>query len=88
GELSRFDVNHPETNGMIDYFVRPMAGTRSELGRSEVDAFRGMQTMVFRTKPAAVVESALGEGSLNLLADCERSASVAGGDFKFTLTSP
>ena len=23
GELSRFDVNHPETNGMIDYFVRP-----------------------------------------------------------------
>src|SRR5712671_2987364 len=22
GELSRFDVNHPETNGMIDYFIR------------------------------------------------------------------
>jgi 5-methyltetrahydropteroyltriglutamate--homocysteine methyltransferase len=21
GELSRFDVSHPETNGMIDYFV-------------------------------------------------------------------
>ena len=88
GELSRFDVNHPETNGMIDYFVRPMAGTRSELGRSEVDEFRRMQTMGFRAKPAAVVESALGEGALNLLADCERSASVAGGEFKFTLTSP
>ena len=88
GELSRFDVNHPETNGMIDYFVRPMAGTRSELGRSEVDEFRRMQTMGFRAKPAAVVESALGEGALNLLADCERSASVAGGVFKFTLTSP
>ncbi len=26
GELSRFDVNHPETNGMIEYFVRPLAG--------------------------------------------------------------
>ena len=25
GELSRFDVGHPETNGMIDYFVRPLA---------------------------------------------------------------
>ncbi|TMH72179.1 MAG: methionine synthase, partial [Betaproteobacteria bacterium] len=23
GELYRFDVNHPETNGMIEYFVRP-----------------------------------------------------------------
>lgn len=88
GELSRFDVNHPETNGMIDYFVRPMAGTRTELGRSEVEEFRKLDQMGFRAKPAAVVESALGEGSLNLLADCERSASVAGGTFKFTLTSP
>ena len=26
GELYRWDVNHPETNGMIDYFVRPMTG--------------------------------------------------------------
>jgi hypothetical protein len=26
GELYRFDVNHPETNGMIEYFVRPMDG--------------------------------------------------------------
>jgi methionine synthase II (cobalamin-independent) len=22
GELSRFDVNHPDTNGMLEYFVR------------------------------------------------------------------
>jgi 5-methyltetrahydropteroyltriglutamate--homocysteine methyltransferase len=29
GELSRFDVNHPETNGMIDAFVRPLAGVRT-----------------------------------------------------------
>ena len=26
GELYRFDINHPETNGMIEYFVRPMGG--------------------------------------------------------------
>ena len=26
GELYRFDINHPETNGMIEYFVRPMDG--------------------------------------------------------------
>ena len=30
GELSRFNVNHPETNGMIEYFVRPMQGVRHE----------------------------------------------------------
>ena len=28
GELYRFDLNHPETNGMIEYFVRPMEGVR------------------------------------------------------------
>ena len=32
GELYRFDINHPETNGMIEYFVRPLAGVRSEIG--------------------------------------------------------
>src|SRR5688500_2776487 len=29
GELYRFDVNHPETNGMIEYFVKPMSGMRT-----------------------------------------------------------
>lgn len=88
GELSRFDVNHPETNGMIDYFVRPMAGCRSAMGRTEVEAFAAMQAMGFRAKPAAVVEGPLGEGSLDLLSDCARAGAVAGGPFKFTLTSP
>lgn len=90
GELYRFDVNHPDTNGMIDYFVRPMAGTRSALGRSEAEAFAADNAMSFRAKPAAVVEGELGEGSLDLLADCRRAAAVApeGGRFKFTITSP
>jgi 5-methyltetrahydropteroyltriglutamate--homocysteine methyltransferase len=44
--------------------------------------------MKFRRKAAAVVEGPLGEGSLNLLADCELAASVAHGPFKFTVTSP
>jgi len=30
GELNRFDPSHPETNGMIDYFVRQMHGIRSK----------------------------------------------------------
>lgn len=28
GEPYRFDVNHPETNAMIEYFVRPTDGVR------------------------------------------------------------
>jgi len=88
GELYRFDVNHPDTNGMIDYFVRSMAGVRTQLGRSDWDAFSRLTGMGFRTKPAGVVSSELGEGSLNLYADCSAAAAVAGGPFKFTLTSP
>jgi 5-methyltetrahydropteroyltriglutamate--homocysteine methyltransferase len=88
GELTRFDINHPDTNGMIEYFVRPMGGTRSVFGRSEVEEFAAKQTMGFRAKPAAIVDEALSEGGLDLLGDCARAADVAGGAFKFTLTSP
>jgi len=88
GELYRFDVNHPDTNGMIEYFIRPMAGVRSAVGRSDHETFARLSTMRFRRKAAGVVEAPLGEGSLNLLADCELAASVAGGPFKFTVTSP
>lgn len=88
GELYRFDLNHPDTNGMIDYFVCKMAGARSQMGRSDWEGFRAIDPMKFRRKPAAVIEGPLAEGSLNLLADCEAAASVAGGAFKFTVTSP
>jgi 5-methyltetrahydropteroyltriglutamate--homocysteine methyltransferase len=88
GELYRFDVNHPDTNGMIEYFIRPMAGIRAAVGRSDHEAFAAKSTMKFRRKAAGVVEAPLGEGSLNLLADCELAASVASGPFKFTVTSP
>ncbi|HVO99745.1 MAG TPA: cobalamin-independent methionine synthase II family protein [Bryobacteraceae bacterium] len=88
GELYRFDVNHPDTNGMIEYFIRPMAGVRAQVGRSDHEAFARLHAMQFRRKAAGVVESALGEGSLNLMADCQLAASVAGGPFKFTVTSP
>ncbi len=88
GELYRFDLNHPDTNGMIDYFVCKMAGVRTQMGRSDWEGFRALDPMKFRRKPAAVIESALGEGGLNLMADCEAARSVAGGVFKFTVTSP
>src|SRR5512140_877399 len=49
GELYRFDVNHPETNGMIEYFVRPMAGVRYEIGFEELIEYRKAGGMQFRT---------------------------------------
>lgn len=88
GELYRFDINHPDTNGMIEYFVRPMGGCDSVIGRSEAEAFRANREMGFRAKPAAVVRDTLHGGGLNLIEDCRRAAEVAGGPFKFTVTSP
>src|SRR5437763_13582881 len=88
GELYRFDINHPDTNGMIEYFIRPMAGVRGRVGRSDHEAFACKSTMRFRRKAAGVVEAPVGEGSLNLLADCALASGVAGGPFKFTITSP
>lgn len=88
GELYRFDINHPDTNGMIDYFVGSMGGIDTCVGRSDLEAFQAKQEMGFRAKPAGIVRSALEEGALNLLDDCQRAADLAGGDFKFTVTSP
>jgi 5-methyltetrahydropteroyltriglutamate--homocysteine methyltransferase len=88
GELYRFDVNHPETNGMIEYFITPLAGVRTAIGHSDSLEFQRKQGMGFRRKPAGVVEATLGEGALNLPAGCERSVSVAGRNLKFTVTSP
>lgn len=88
GELYRFDVNHPDTNGMIEYFISRMGGISTAVGLTDAKAFRAKQEMSFRRKPAGVVREEITEGVLDLHEDCSRSASVAGGDFKFTLTSP
>lgn len=88
GELYRFDPNHPDTNGMIEYFVSRLGGVRSEIGRSDGIAFRAKQEMGFRRKPAAVVVEEIGEGTLDLFEACSRSAAIADGPMKFTLTSP
>ena len=88
GELYRFDVNHPDTNGMIDYFVGSMSGITTRLGHSAWQAFSNKEALAFRKKPAGVVTGEIGEGCLNIPADCERAASVSSGPFKFTVTSP
>jgi 5-methyltetrahydropteroyltriglutamate--homocysteine methyltransferase len=88
GELYRFDINHPDTNGMIEYFVHRLGGVSARVGRRETVAFRAKSEMRFRSRPAGVVVGPIDEGTLNLPDDCARAATVAGGPFKFTLTSP
>ncbi|HZE98141.1 MAG TPA: cobalamin-independent methionine synthase II family protein [Planctomycetota bacterium] len=88
GELSRFNVNHPETNGMIEYFVTPLGGISTSFSRSEIELFRSMPGMRFRTQPAAVVHSPIEQGSLNLPAGWQTLKAVASRLTKFTVTSP
>jgi 5-methyltetrahydropteroyltriglutamate--homocysteine methyltransferase len=88
GELYRFDLNHPDTNGMIEYFVHRLGGVSARVGRRETAAFRAKSEMRFRSRPAGVVVGPIDEGTLNLPEDCGRAAAAAGGPFKFTLTSP
>jgi 5-methyltetrahydropteroyltriglutamate--homocysteine methyltransferase len=88
GELSRFNVNHPETNGMIDYFVAPLEGVETQLGREEIAAFRAQAGMAFRAKPAGVVRSEIGEGQLDLLGAWEFVKTLSQRPLKFTVTSP
>ncbi len=88
GELYRFDVNHPETNGMIEYFVQPMGGVRTALSFAEIQGFRSQAGMAFRAKPAGIVEGPVHGGTLDLPAACARAKALASRPLKFTLTGP
>ena len=88
GELSRFNISHPETNGMIDYFIGPMSGIDTTLTREELAAFRAQEQTTFRAQPAGVVRDTVGEGTLNLPADWERVKDLGDRPMKFTVTSP
>ena len=88
GELSRFDVSHPQTNGMIDYFIRPMGGISSTITREDLAKFAAEQRMGFRTQPAGVVESAVTEGTLNLPRDWQFFKGLSPATTMFTFTAP
>jgi 5-methyltetrahydropteroyltriglutamate--homocysteine methyltransferase len=88
GELYRWDVNHPETNGMIDYFVRPLDGTETELSFAQLEAWRRKPENAYRPQPAAVVTGPLGPGRLNLPRDYALYRDLTKLPKKFTVTSP
>src|SRR3954468_22904811 len=88
GELYRFDINHPDTNGMIEYFIRPMSGIRSSISRADIQEFSKLEGMGFRSEPAGVVEGPIDEGTLDLPRDYRRARALTKHPMKFTLTGP
>ena len=87
GELYRFDTNHPDTNGMIEYFARPLAGVRTDITFDELMDYRRSNTG-FRGRPPGVVDAAIAAGSLDLPAACDRAQQITNHSFKFTATGP
>lgn len=88
GELQRFDPGHPETNGMIDYFVSRMDGIRTQYSRSDLEKFRSDRGLNYRAVPAGIVEDRVGDGTLDLRADYEFAHALTTSPLKFTCTGP
>ena len=88
GELARFDINHPETNGMIEYFINKLDGIDTRLTRAELARFRAQQAMGFRARPAGIVRGPIGEGTLDLVASWNLVKHLTSLPLKFTVTSP
>lgn len=88
GELMRFDPGHPETNGMIDYFVSRLEGVRTRFSLSDVDRFRSDRALDYRALPAGIVVGKIGEGTLNLPGDFDWVRRLTAQPLKFTCTGP
>ena len=88
GELNRFDPSHPETNGMIDYFVSRMDGIRTQYSITDIAKFRADAGVAYRTDPAGIVVGDVNEGTLNLPRDYQFTRTLTDRRLKFTLTGP
>lgn len=88
GELNRFDPNHPETNGMIDYFIKRMSGVKSDYTLTDLLKFREDQGVDYRKEPAAIVTGNIEEGTLNLPGDFDFIKPLTPSKLKFTCTGP
>jgi len=88
GELNRFDPSHPETNGMIDYFVSAMDGIRTRFSISDIEKFKADTGLAYRAAPAGIVDGQIGEGVLNLPADFQFTKGLTNSPLKFTCTGP
>lgn len=88
GELTRFDPNHPEANGMVDYFLTRLSGIRKTFSPSDFEQFRADRASGYRLLTPGVVVGKVGEGTLNLLRDYEFVSGLTKAPLKFTCTGP
>ncbi len=88
GELSRFDPSHPETNGMVDYFVAQMEGIRKRFSMAELQRFYHDRSLGARGLPAGMVVAKVEAGTLNLANDYESVRALTTFPLKFTCTGP
>jgi 5-methyltetrahydropteroyltriglutamate--homocysteine methyltransferase len=88
GELSRFDPSHPETNGMVDYFVAQMEGVRKRFSMAELQRFYHDRALGSRALPAGMVVGKVDAGTLNLVKDYESVRALTESPLKFTCTGP
>ncbi len=88
GELYRWDVNHAETNGMIDYFLKPLGGIEAELTLEQIERWQAIPGNQFRAKPPGIVTGKLTAGKLRLKNDYALYRDLTRRPKKFTVTSP
>lgn len=88
GELGRWDLHRREPAGMVERFVRPMAGVQTGLTRRQREAFLADPTTAYRAKAPGVVVDRLADGALDLLREYQQARVLTSHPLKFTLTSP
>jgi 5-methyltetrahydropteroyltriglutamate--homocysteine methyltransferase len=88
GELMRFDASHPEANGMVEYFVSRLDGIRHIVSPGDFEGHRADRVTGYQFMTGTTVVGPIGEGSLNLLQDCEFARPLTHLPFKFTCTGP
>ena len=88
GELYRWDINHAETNGMIDYFLRPLDGFAQDLTLEQLHRWRALPGQQFRSAPPGIVLGPVSSGRLNLERDYQLFRDLTDRPKKFTVTSP
>ena len=88
GELMRFDASHPETNGMVDYFISQLEGIRHVVSPAELEGYHADRAAGYQLLTGATVVGRIGDGTLNLPRDCEFARVLTRLPFKFTCTGP
>ena len=88
GELGRWDLQRRAPGGMVERFVRPLEGVRTELTRRQLAAWRSSDELAYRSAPPGVVVGPLGDGRLDLRRDWEFARARTTAPLKFTVSSP